>query len=168
MKKAFSLIEVIFVIVIISLLSGIAVPKVLSIRDNALITKAVHNMNKIINDLSLYYSIHSKVSSDFAKMSNVSLKNGHIFSIGGEDCFSLDLLNTSDDGYLTILKINKKTDNLCNKFFNVGIVKNMISNKTNVSDENKNIYTSPRARMIEIEHNANKMQISLNTNKLVF
>lgn len=175
MKRAFSMIELVFVFIILSLLSGVAVPKILSIRDDSLIAKAVYNMNNLISDLTLYYSMHSEIADDISKMSNVKLKNGNIFSIANENCFTLNLdkSSTINNGYLYISMLKSKNNDLCDKFFKVGIVKNMI-NYNNIEQNNiiKNTSMIDYGKSISyftLEHTAYQTAtISLNTNKMEF
>jgi len=52
-KKAFSMIELIFVIVIIGILSAVAVPKLAATRDDAEITKGMTTLTSVRNALSI-------------------------------------------------------------------------------------------------------------------
>ena len=52
-KKAFTMIELIFVIVVIGILAGVAVPRLASTRDDSEITKAMIMLNSIRNALSI-------------------------------------------------------------------------------------------------------------------
>lgn len=55
MKKAFTMLELIFAIVIIGILAAVAVPKFNATRDDAVVVKALANINTLITDLSTYY-----------------------------------------------------------------------------------------------------------------
>jgi len=54
-KKAFTMIEVIFVIVIIGILAAVAIPKLISFRDEAKATICVHEVKQFINELTQNY-----------------------------------------------------------------------------------------------------------------
>ncbi len=68
MKRAFSLIELIFVIVIIGILAAITMPKLNATRDDAKESIVIANTKKIINDVKNYYTSQGK---DFWKQASV-------------------------------------------------------------------------------------------------
>ena len=51
-QKAFTMLELIFVIVIIGILSGVAIPKLAATRDDAVITKAISTVAAVQNALA--------------------------------------------------------------------------------------------------------------------
>jgi len=55
MRKGWTLIELIFIIIIIGLLAGIALPKLSATRDDAKLSTTVHNMSVCIMDISAHY-----------------------------------------------------------------------------------------------------------------
>ena len=52
-KKAFTMIELIFVIVVIGILASVAIPRLAATRDDAFITKAMTMLTSIRNSLSI-------------------------------------------------------------------------------------------------------------------
>lgn len=58
MKKAFTMIELIFVIVILGILAAVAVPKLTATRDDAEMVKLIANTKQVINDIHSYYTAH--------------------------------------------------------------------------------------------------------------
>lgn len=69
MKKGFTMIELIFVIVILGILAAVAIPKLAATRDDAEITKTATNINTLINDLGSYYTSQGEFAGDTKKMS---------------------------------------------------------------------------------------------------
>ena len=59
MKKAFTMIELIFVIVIIGILAAVAIPKLAATRDDAEISKIVANARVLLHDLQNHYTSQS-------------------------------------------------------------------------------------------------------------
>ena len=64
MKKAFTMIELIFVIVILGILAAVAIPKLNATRDDAEFVKAYQNFNTMYNDVISYYTAHGKFTKD--------------------------------------------------------------------------------------------------------
>ncbi len=60
MKKAFTMIELIFVIVILGILAAVAVPKLAATRDDATLTKIAANFMTLYSDLGAYYTANGK------------------------------------------------------------------------------------------------------------
>ncbi|EHJ4643663.1 prepilin-type N-terminal cleavage/methylation domain-containing protein [Campylobacter coli] len=71
MKKAFTILELVFVIVILGILAAIALPKMSSSKDEAEVSKSLNNLKTLINDISIYTLKNSHLSS-IKTMSNVS------------------------------------------------------------------------------------------------
>ena len=57
MKKGFTMIELIFVIVILGILASVAIPRLAATRDDAEISSAVANLRTLVSDASAYYTV---------------------------------------------------------------------------------------------------------------
>ena len=55
MKKGFTMIELIFVIVILGILASVAIPRLAGTRDDAEISAAVANLRTLVSDANVYY-----------------------------------------------------------------------------------------------------------------
>ena len=106
MKGAFTILELIFVIVILGILAAIALPRLGAGKDEAQIAKALSNLKTAISDISAYAMKNDALSSTGA-MSNVSgLENVDLsnftgvklakFSVGNdEECLTFVFINDS-------------------------------------------------------------------------
>lgn len=105
MKKGFTMIELIFVIVILGILAAVAIPKLAATRDDAEISKTASNIQTLISDLGSYYTSQGEFNNDVKKMSNVknpvNAKNDKCLEVGTGN-------NTNGEIGITI-----KTDGLC-------------------------------------------------------
>ncbi len=70
-KSAFTLIEVVFVIVILGVLAAVAIPKLAATRDNAYISKITYNIMTIAQEVSSSAIAKGSVDSNLSKGSNV-------------------------------------------------------------------------------------------------
>ena len=69
MKKAFTMIEIIFVIVIIGILASVALPRLAATRDDALIAKNSEYIMGIMTEISTYIVAKGKSKDDLSEMS---------------------------------------------------------------------------------------------------
>ncbi|HEF2464211.1 TPA: prepilin-type N-terminal cleavage/methylation domain-containing protein [Campylobacter jejuni] len=107
MKKAFTILELVFVIVILGILAAIALPKMSSSKDEAEVSKSLNNLKTLINDISIYTLKNDHLSS-IKTMSNVSgVENVDLGNFNGtkevnfrvgddKECLKLLFINKAD------------------------------------------------------------------------
>ena len=139
MKKGFTMIELIFVIVILGVLASVAIPRLAATRDDAEVAKAATNLTTAVSDITAYYTAKgnfSGVSSDFTKVTNALTKDGKL-QMKGKDCASITLptanttQNANDKVEIT-LKFNG-TDQACKTLKGLSGIKQMCGKGTNES-----------------------------------
>ncbi|MDY5384354.1 MAG: type II secretion system protein [Campylobacter sp.] len=121
MKKGFTMIELIFVIVILGILASVAIPRLAATREDAEISAAVANLRTLVNDATAYYTVKGTFNAGtngnsstikWNEITNVPLKNGAnnnngvitsdgILVIGGQDCIKVALRDRTTTGTTT-------------------------------------------------------------------
>ena len=77
MKKGFTMIELIFVIVILGILASVAIPRLAATRTDAEIATTVSNIRTLISDLSSYYVVKGEFgNATWGDVTNVPVRKG--------------------------------------------------------------------------------------------
>ena len=144
MKRAgFTMIELIFVIVILGILAAVAIPKLSATRTDAEVSKIATDTATLISDLGAYYTsqgtfananITDVTNIDASKnpLNTTNLQKGSAFSItdsGGHDCLDVTFVDV-EDGNVTIASgvgassvcksVRKAATNLIDKTYHFG------------------------------------------------
>ena len=105
MKKGFTMIELIFVIVILGVLASVAIPRLAATRDDAEVAKAATNLTTAVSDITAYYTakgtFSKSESKDFTKMTNALTKDGRLKVKGTVECVQVKLPTTAATGATT-------------------------------------------------------------------
>jgi len=128
MKKAFTMVELIFVIVIIGVLSAVAIPKLGATRNDALVSAIVSNARTAYHDITAFYFAQGNAqwNSSFVQISTSALlhtdcstpvdnstplsPNTFVFCNENVLCLSFQ---TTVDGNLTITDGTDTTNTVC-------------------------------------------------------
>lgn len=125
MKQAFTMIELIFVIVILGVLAAVAIPKFNATRNNAKIAVMSQTMAMAATDIAGYAISQGTIEQDLRLMSNgiktlvdrgeatVDLNGSASFRMGSEgDCLNFKVVDGDLDANLT-LEYGSGIDSLC-------------------------------------------------------
>jgi prepilin-type N-terminal cleavage/methylation domain-containing protein len=107
-KSAFTIIELIFVIVIISILSAVAIPKLAATRDDAIDAVDCKNIAVCVTDMLSEYTasrIATKNTSDACKRAESSDKNNITVTVTGSDV-TISGAPRHDVAILTLLHVS--------------------------------------------------------------
>jgi len=129
MKQAFTLIELIFVIVIIAILVTVAVPRLGATRDDALIIKNSEYIMGIMSEISTYIVAKGESKPDLSEMSSLieTLKSQNRVLINsgtqsakikiGKDsnCITVDINSTGTTELLQTIFSVATTDRICHQ-----------------------------------------------------
>ena len=123
MKKAFTMIELIFVIVIIGILAIVVVTKISATRDDAKLTKVMSEIRVAIQDINTYYISQGKLALDttnnkvkFKEMTNAGIvdSSGDLgFFAKNERCISLKFFAADQ----SCLGVDISEQGLCKKLW---------------------------------------------------
>ncbi|MCI6989429.1 MAG: prepilin-type N-terminal cleavage/methylation domain-containing protein [Campylobacter sp.] len=142
MKKGFTMIELIFVIVILGILAAVAIPRLAATRDDAEISKAATNISTLISDLGAYYTSQGNYATDLKTMTNVQLDPGtaHTSELksAGKKCIKVTLTEgdatTNKPAYLTVENGTDAGENICKKVLANKGVDDMVNSSFNYTD----------------------------------
>ncbi|MCI6177322.1 MAG: type II secretion system GspH family protein [Campylobacter sp.] len=95
MKKGFTMIELIFVIVILGILASVAIPRLAATREDAEISAAVANLRTLVSDASAYYTAKGEFPNNtkWKDITNVptakpndNVTTSNSLKVGGKEC----------------------------------------------------------------------------------
>ena len=103
MKKGFTMIELIFVIVILGILASVAVPRLAGTKADAEESAAVANLRTLVSDLNTYYVATGEIpaATTWSQITNVPLKDaatkkaneaGASLKVGGKECIDVQFV----------------------------------------------------------------------------
>ncbi|MCK5294818.1 MAG: type II secretion system protein [Arcobacteraceae bacterium] len=121
-KKAFSLIELIFTVVIIGIISTVAIPKLMSINSKANVSTIKQDTNSIISAIQSYYIVNNKID----KISDAISINPSVWSVADktvkymqneEECINITIATDN----LTIT-MDETSSAMCQELKDQGII----------------------------------------------
>lgn len=126
MKKAFSLLELIFAIVIIAIIASFAVPKFLDTRNTALVSTIKRDVTSATSAIQSYHLVNGEIEkiSDAITLNskNWTLTDKKaVFKDGSDDCLTMEIKTQNSSNSFDIT-ISKDVGTICKDLANEGIV----------------------------------------------
>ena len=131
-RNAFTMIELIFVIVIIGILASIAIPKLAATRDDAKIAARANSITNAATEIAAYAVARGTTNIDIGQVSNSAktMLQEHIATLQNSgkslyvkmhtvsDCVKLDIVSDARDVNLTMSYGNAGGDEICKSLQN--------------------------------------------------
>ena len=142
MKKGFTMIELIFVIVILGILASVAIPRLAATRTDAEVAATVANLRTLISDAASYYAVKGEFrNAKWRDITNVPLlkldgnnpiddynkaTNNAILAADGKKCIAIKLVDKTATAPAHILfgkDSGNKTKGVCGEVLKADAVK---------------------------------------------
>ena len=125
MKSAFSLLELIFAIVILGIVASFSIPKYIDTKDSALVSTIKRDVNTAVNSIQSYYLLNQKIEkiSDAMTINNTNWTVTDTKLTDKNSCLSLEI-KTSTGGAKSIeVSVDTtKTTTICKKIQDAGLI----------------------------------------------
>lgn len=125
MKPAFSLLELIFAIVVLGIIVSVAVPKFLDTRDSALVSTIKRDVNTAINSIQSYYLLNQKIEklTDAMEISDSNWKVEDLKLTDKNSCLTIEVKTSSNETKNIELVVDStKETTICKKLRDAGLV----------------------------------------------
>lgn len=125
MKPAFSLLELIFAIVVLGIIVSVAVPKFLDTRDSALVSTIKRDVNTAINSIQSYYLLNQKIEklTDAMEISDSNWKVEDLKLTDKNSCLTIEVKTFSNETKNIELVVDStKETTICKKLRDAGLI----------------------------------------------
>ena len=159
MRKGFTMIELIFVIVILGILAAVAIPRLTATRDDAEVAKIGTNLTTLISDLGAFYTSQGEFGKKLSQMTNVQLADAGAslkdeLLAAGSKCVSIELIdkigNDNKPAHLVLKAGTNNSLEICKKVLASKGVKDLLASKFSYTDKTTNKLKESNAGEIAI------------------
>ncbi|MCI6177586.1 MAG: prepilin-type N-terminal cleavage/methylation domain-containing protein [Campylobacter sp.] len=139
MKKGFTMIELIFVIVILGILASVAIPRLAATREDAEISTAVANLRTLVSDINSYYVVKGTLNGvKWKDITNIPLGSADstaneaaaFIKVANQNCISIQMTEKNGTPYIRFTKDSANPDNtVCTQVQNAEPIKAYLSSR---------------------------------------
>ena len=145
MKKGFTMIELIFVIVILGILASVAIPRLAGTREDAEISAGIANLRTLLSDITTFYVAKGNFNgTKWKDVTNVHLKaiatngadigpaidatanaiGGQVFlAVNGKNCLQIGMRDTDTSTFIAFKPVDANNNGACAKVLESDLVK---------------------------------------------
>ena len=127
MKSAFSLLELVFAIVVLGIVASFAVPKYLDTKDTALVSTIKRDVNTAVSSIQSYYLLNQKIEkiTDSMSINEANWTVSDLKLVDKNSCVTIEVKTTTSGSKTVDLAVDDTKDsNICKKIRDSGVVSN--------------------------------------------